>query len=256
MFMAASQGPHDTMPADAGPQMPTVHLVDDDAAVRSALARLLASHSYRVRSYAGADEFLASFEKRSPCCLLLDVAMPGMGGLELRGRLAAAGACPPTIFMSGLADIPTCARAMRAGAIHFLQKPIDEAELLQALDEAVRHDTARCMEQQHQSMVASRLASLTAREREVLTHVMQGRLNKQIAADLGTAEKTVKVHRARAMDKMGIRSVAQLVRMVERAHLDAAEMATKDVSADADTGSMPLLLARAKLACDPERCAP
>jgi FixJ family two-component response regulator len=256
MFMAASQGPHDTMPADAGPQMPTVHLVDDDAAVRSALARLLASHSYRVRSYAGADEFLASFERRSPCCLLLDVAMPGIGGLELRGRLTAAGVCPPTIFMSGLADIPTCASAMRDGAIHFLQKPIDEAELLQALDEAVRHDMARGMEQQHQAMVASRLASLTAREREVLAHVMQGRLNKQIAGDLGTAEKTVKVHRARAMEKMGVRSVAQLVRMVERAHLDAAEVAMKDVSDGADTGPMPLPLARAKIACNPARCSP
>lgn len=199
------------------PDTPTVHLIDDDAMVRSALARLLASHGYRVCTYGDADEFLARFDSTLPGCLLLDVWMPGMSGLELRGRLEAAGYCPPIVFMSGVRDIPTCACAMRGGAIHFLTKPVDEAELLPAVQEAIRHDAARRSELHHRSVVAHRWATLTPREREVLGHVMQGRLNKQIASDLGTAEKTVKVHRARGMEKMGVRSVAELVKMIERA---------------------------------------
>jgi len=215
--------PRSAPPSQPAPDLPTVHLVDDDPMVRNALSRLLLSHAYRVRTYADAEEFLASFDGAAPGCLLLDVWMPGTGGLQLRSRLLAEGHCPPTIFMSGLRDIPTCAGAMRGGAIHFLTKPIDEAELLPAVEEAIRLDGARRDALQHRTAVADRWANLTPREREVLEHVMRGRLNKQIAADLGTAEKTVKVHRARAMEKMGVRSVAELVKMVERADRTAGE---------------------------------
>lgn len=215
--MPALTPPHGATGRVPASDTPTVHLIDDDAMVRSALGRLLASHGYRVCTYVGADELLSSFDSREPGCLLLDVWMPGIGGLELHSRLEAAGYCPPTIFMSGIRDVPTCACAMRGGALHFLTKPIDEAELLPALEEAIRQDSARRRELHHRSGVALRWATLTAREREVLGHVMEGRLNKQIAADLGTAEKTVKVHRARGMEKMGVRSVAALVKMIERA---------------------------------------
>ena len=215
--MQAPNLPQHALYTDTGLESPTVHLVDDDGMVRSALGRLLLSHSYRVFTYANAEELLASFDGSAPGCLLLDVWMPGMGGLELRRRLEAAGYCPPTVFMSGIGDVPTCASAMRGGAIHFLAKPLDEQELLRALQEAIRHDAARRDGLRQRSAVADRWATLTPREREVLGHVMQGRLNKQIAADLGTAEKTVKVHRARAMEKMGVRSVAEVVKMVERA---------------------------------------
>jgi FixJ family two-component response regulator len=223
--MQATERPQPSPLQAPGPELPTVHLVDDDAMVRAALGRLLASHAYRVCAYASAEEFLARFDDGTPGCLLVDIAMPGIGGLDLCRQLKGeAGGCPPTVFISGMPDIPTCASALRDGAVHFLSKPVDEQELLQALEEAVRHDTVRRLALRHQAMVQARLASLTPREHEVLTHVMRGRLNKQIAADLGTAEKTVKVHRARAMEKMGIRSVAELVKMGERAQPQRAEL--------------------------------
>jgi FixJ family two-component response regulator len=125
----------------------------------------------------------------------------------------------PIIFLTGCADVPLCASAMRNGAIDFLTKPVDEDKLVRAITTALEHDAVRRRARDHQEMTESRLSSLTPREREVLDHVMNGRLNKQIASDLGTAEKTVKVHRARAMEKMSVRSVAELVRMVERARL-------------------------------------
>jgi FixJ family two-component response regulator len=210
---------------DLALELPTVHLVDSDASVRRALERLLVSHAYRVRSYPTGEEFLACFDARLPGCLLLDVSIPDIGGLEVFRRLKAAGYCPPTVFTSGVADVFTCASAMRAGAIHFLTKPIDQPKLLLAVEEAMGHDAVLRSDLRQRSMVTGRLASLTPREREVLDRVMDGRLNKQIAAELGTAEKTVKVQRARAMEKMGCRCVAEVVRMVERAamadtHLD------------------------------------
>ena len=214
---------HDSLAAEPGQELPTIHLVDDDAMVRSALGRLFTSRSYEVRTYANAQEFLACFDGGITGCLILDFAMPGVSGLELLLRLQALGEHPPAVFLSGLADVRTCAQALRNGAVHFLTKPVDETQLFQAVEEAVRRDTARREASHQRARVASRLNSLTPREREVLAHVMRGRLNKQIAADLGTAEKTVKVHRARAMEKMGVRSVAALVRMVEQAHLEAAE---------------------------------
>jgi RNA polymerase sigma factor (sigma-70 family) len=201
---------------DAAGAMATVHLVDGDVGARILLGKLLRSHFYRVRAYASAEEFLALYEKGSPCCLVLDSNLPGMGGLELHHRLQEAGVCPTTLFVSGAADVRTCAAALRNGAVDFLMKPVDEKELLPALEKAMRQEGAHQRETHEKDMLESRLARLTPREREVLTQVMLGRLNKQIAADLGRTEKTVKVHRSRAMKKMEVRSVAQVVRMVER----------------------------------------
>ncbi len=243
--MKTFEQPQHALPSDTGREIPTVHLVDDDATVRNALCRLLLSHSYQVCTYASAEDFLACFDRNAPGCLLLDVSMPGMGGLELVRRLNATGDGPAAVFISGLADVSTCARALRSGAVHFLAKPVDEQELLQALEEAVRHDSVRRREQRHQAVVGARLASLTPREREVLEHVMHGRLNKQIASDLGTAEKTVKVHRARAMEKMETRSVAELVRMVERARPGRQDMEIRDWNTHGEAAAMPMAAMRA-----------
>lgn len=231
--------PHHPPAGDPPPDLPTVHLVDDDASVRTALRRLLLSHDYQVCTYASAEDFLSRFDRGTPGCLVIDVSMPGIGGVELLRQLRAAGERPAAVFLSGAADIRTCAQALRDGAVHFLTKPVEEAALLEALQEAVRHDATLRRDQLQQSLVATRLASLTPREREVLVHVMDGRLNKQIASDLGTAEKTVKVHRARGMEKMGVRSVAELVKMVERAHLAASEAEVVGRGRGADAYSTP-----------------
>jgi len=195
-----------------------VHLVDDDERVRNAVGRLLRSHGYHVIAHASGEGFLALHDPDAHGCVVLDVAMPGLDGPSLQRKLLEEGDGLPVIFLTGSADVPMCAAAMRNGAVDFLTKPVDEGELLRAITLALEHDVIRHLARNHQEMTESRLASLTPREREVLDHVMNGRLNKQIASDLGTAEKTVKVHRARAMEKMRVRSVAELVRMVERAH--------------------------------------
>ena len=196
---------------------PQVHLVDDDAGVRSALARLLDGRGYEVLSHASATGFLDCYEPKAHGCIILDVSMPGVDGFSLQQTLASSGSNMPIIILTGCADVPMCANAMRAGAIDFLTKPVDEALLVGAITRALARHAMQRSSNLLQETTRSRLDSLTPREREVITHVMDGRLNKQIAADLGTAEKTVKVHRARAMEKMHVRSVAELVRMVERA---------------------------------------
>src|SRR4051812_38819391 len=200
-----------------GEEPAQVHLVDDDEGVRTAIGRLLRSRGYDVVAHASAESFLAAHEPDMRGCILLDVSMPGLDGPGLQRQLLEEGDALPIIFLTGSADIPICAAAMRHGAIDFLTKPVDEEELVRAITIALEHDTIRRLVRLHRTMTESRLASLTPREREVIDHVMNGRLNKQIASDLGTAEKTVKVHRARAMEKMHVRSVAELVRMVERA---------------------------------------
>ena len=197
---------------------PHIYVVDDEEAVRAALYRLLASDErYEVHAHASAQSFLSSVDSNAPGCAVLDVAMPGVDGLSVQGMLLERGCSLPIIFLTGCADVPTCACAMRRGAIDFLTKPVDDAVLFSAIERAVARDAEQRAARSHHEMTRARLSLLTHREREVLTHVMSGRLNKQIAADLGIAEKTVKVHRARAMDKMRVRSVAELVRMVERA---------------------------------------
>jgi FixJ family two-component response regulator len=202
---------------DVSSTQPQVHVVDDDAAVRTALARLLDGHGWNVMAHASAESFIASHDADAHGCIVLDVAMPGLDGIALQHLLARNGELMPIIFLTGCADVPMCAGAMREGALDFLIKPVDEEVLVAAVVRGLERDSARRDARERRQTAESRLATLTPREREVLGHVMKGRLNKQIAADLGTAEKTVKVHRARAMEKMHVRSVAELVRLVERA---------------------------------------
>ena len=196
-----------------------VHVVDDDAAVRTALARLLASDGHAVECFESADAFLSRRDPRAHGCLVLDIAMPGLNGLALQHALVDNGCHLPIVFLSGAADVPLCIEAMKLGAFDFLTKPVDDTVLLQAVARALDRDLAVEEALARRTATEGLLATLTPRENEVLAHVMAGRLNKQIAGDLGIAEKTIKVHRARGMEKMHVRSVAELVRLVERAKL-------------------------------------
>src|SRR5689334_12836971 len=218
---------HTTMQFDRAPApgrgsagLPTIHVIDDDSLVRTALSRLLGSLGcYRVLTHDCAEDFLAAYDPEEHACLVLDVALPRLDGMGLRDALRG-GAHPVSIvFLSGKADVPMCADALRRGAVDFLTKPVDETLLFEAVARALAQDASARTLHAQQIVAAERIASLTPREREVITHVMAGRLNKQIAADIGTAEKTVKVHRARGMEKMHVRSVAELVRLVERAQV-------------------------------------
>ena len=191
----------------------TVYIVDDDAPVRRSLGRLLHASGYKVESFESAESFLLAMHWEVPGCVLLDLALPGRGGLDIQQALLEAGATPPIIFLSAQCDIHATVHAMRAGARDFLTKPVEARRLLGAIADAIRVDSETRAEQLSRVQIQSRLASLTRREAEVFEQVIQGRLNKQIAADLGTVEKTVKVHRARVMQKMHVRTLADLVYM-------------------------------------------
>jgi FixJ family two-component response regulator len=195
---------------------PTVFVVDDDASVRGALARLLHSAGYQTETFASAEGFLAQSRFDAPGCILLDVRMPGLNGLELQQALAAANRQLPIVFITGHGDVPMSVRAMKAGAEDFLPKPFDDEELLKAVARALNKSQREQNERTEVAEIRRRLASLTPREREVLCHVVAGQLNKQIAADLSIAEKTIKVHRGRVMEKMGASSLAGLVAMTAR----------------------------------------
>ena len=195
----------------------TVFLVDDDAGVLKALSRLLQARGYDVQSFTSPQAFLADHDASVPGCAVLDVSMPDLDGLELQQALTAGGSQRPVIFLTGAGDIPTSVRAMRAGAVDFLTKPVDSADLLAAIAHAEKQDAETRSAIADLNSVNARFAILTPREHEVMTHVIAGRLNKQIAGDLGTVEKTIKVHRGRLMSKLGVRSVADLVRLAEKA---------------------------------------
>jgi FixJ family two-component response regulator len=197
----------------------TVYLVDDDAGVRKGLSRLLRARGYDVQPYSSPTEFLQQHDPAAPGCAVLDVAMPGLNGLELQQALTAGGSHRPIIFITGKGDIPTSVRAMKAGALDFLTKPVREPDLLEAILRAKTRDAEHRRVNSELDLIRAKMNTLTPREREVLVHVVAGRLNKQIAADLGTVEKTIKVHRSRMMEKLGIRGVADLVRMAEKAHI-------------------------------------
>jgi FixJ family two-component response regulator len=199
-------------------RLPRVHVVDDDDMVRNALARLLRDRGFLVLAFDSAESFLDRWEPDAPGCLILDIALPELSGLGLQEHLDQRDDQLPVIFLTGQADVAMCAQAMKRGAIDFLLKPIDETDLTNAVARALECNARHRLFRHQRDHTQSMLATLTPREREVLAHVMEGRLNKQIAADLGTAEKTVKVHRAHAMEKMHVRSVAALVRMIERAN--------------------------------------
>ena len=198
----------------------TVFLVDDEPGVLKALSRLLRVKGYDVKPYASPRLFLEEHDLAVPGCAILDVSMPGLDGLELQRALTVSvGSHRPVVFLTGRGDIPTSVRAMKAGAIDFLTKPVNDEILLDAVSRAeVRDVHSRRLHSELES-IRAKIATLTPREREVLVHVVAGRLNKQIAGDLGTVEKTVKVHRGRMMEKLGVRNVADLVRMAEKLNL-------------------------------------
>jgi len=198
----------------------TVHLVDDDPGVLKALSRLLRAKGYEVKPYSSPQVFLEEHDVTVPGCAVLDVSMPGLDGLELQRALTATnGFHRPVLFVTGKGDIPTSVRAMKAGAIDFLTKPVKDVDLFEAVSRAEARDAELRRLHSEMESIQAKVGTLTPREREVLTHVVAGRLNKQIAGDLGTVEKTIKVHRSRMMEKLGIRTVADLVRMAEKLNL-------------------------------------
>ena len=194
-----------------------VFLVDDDPGVLKALTRVLNSRGYEVLAYSSSAEFLAQHDPSIPGCAIFDVSMPGLDGIELQAALKAGGYERPVIFITGVGDIPLTVQAMKAGAVDFLTKPVKSSELLAAVAVAAEKEAQALKHRSELRSINGRIKTLTPREGEVLTHVIAGRLNKQIAADIGTAEKTVKLHRGRMMRKMGVRTVADLVRVAETA---------------------------------------
>jgi FixJ family two-component response regulator len=195
---------------------PRVAIVDDDPSVRKALARLLTAASFEVDCFASAQDFLGRPGAETPGCLVLDLQLPGLSGLDLQKRMAEVGLEIPIVFLTGHGNIPASVQAMKAGAVEFLTKPFDEHELLQAIQEAIERD--RHTRQRHAELreLRERYESLTARERQVMQQVVSGLLNKQIAGELHITEFTVKIHRGRVMRKMRADSLPDLVRMAER----------------------------------------
>ena len=200
---------------------PLVLVVDDDPSVRRSLTRVLASAAYAVEAYASAREFLAREPYPGPCCLVLDVRMPGLTGIQLQEMLAATGRRMSIVFVSRHADVRTSVKAMKAGAVDLLTKPVDVQDLIDAIQRAVTRDKHDLASEVRRAEVHRRVGLLTPREVEVFAHVVTGMLNKQIGAALGIGEKTVKVHRARVMEKMQAGSVAELVRLADGASVTA-----------------------------------
>ena len=194
---------------------PTVFVIDDDAAVRKAVSRLLRSAGIAVAVFASPSEFLAQYDPDMPGCLVLDLAMPDINGLQLQTTLGKKGSTLQIIFLTGHGDVSKSVQAMKHGAFDFFSKPVKEKDLLPAVRAAIERNAVARREQARFSEICARLDILTPREREVLEHVVAGKLNKQIAGDLGITEATVKVHRARAMTKMKVQGVADLVRLAE-----------------------------------------
>jgi two-component system, LuxR family, response regulator FixJ len=193
---------------------PVVFIVDDDEAVRSSLRLLLKSVGLVPTALGSAREFLDKYDPAQPGCLVLDVRMPGMSGIELQETLNRQGAVIPVIFITGHGDVPMAVEAMQAGAFDFLQKPFRDQDLIDRIQRALEKDRASRTALTERSLIRERLESLTPREREVLTLVTSGKPNKIMAADLGVSQRTVEIHRARVMEKMGATSLAQLVRMI------------------------------------------
>jgi FixJ family two-component response regulator len=198
---------------------PTVFIIDDDASVRKSLSRLLRSAGFEVETFATAELFLEREHYDGIGCLVLDVRMPGISGIDLQDELSKADYSMPIVFITGHGNIPMGVQAMKKGAVDFLAKPFEDEEFLQAVREAIEKDTRGRAEYAEVHEVRERIALLTARERDVLRYVITGMLNKQIAYELGIAEKTVKVHRGRIMEKLGVDSVADLVRLAEKADI-------------------------------------
>jgi FixJ family two-component response regulator len=193
-----------------------VFLVDDEPGMLKSLTRLLRAEGFMVCSFSSAEEFLANHHPAEWGCLILDVAMPGIDGLELQQHLGRKGVTLPIVFLTGHGDIPMSVRAIKAGAVDFLTKPVDDTDLLTAVRAAMQKAEAQRVLAAEVAVLCERFGQLTPREREVLRHVISGKLNKEIAAELGTGEQNIKIHRGRVMEKMRSDSVAELVRMAER----------------------------------------
>ncbi len=198
----------------------TVFIVEDVLEVRVALTRMLHVAGYSVRSFKSAEDFLDEQDEGEPGCLLLDVFLPGLSGIELQRELVRSPLPRPIVFLTGNGDIKTGVGAMKEGAVDFLTKPIDNVRLFAAVEQALQRDQEQRAQVEIRRVIHHRLESLTPRERQVMEQVVRGRLNKQIAADLGTGEKTVKVHRARMMAKMAVRSVPELVQLGARVGME------------------------------------
>jgi len=198
------------------PQAPMIFLVDDEATILNMVGRRLRAAGFEVLEFAAPSEFLAKYQPAMPGCLVLDMEMGALTGLDVQEQLAAVGSELPIIFYSARADVPMCVQAMKGGAVDFLTKSAHHEDLVKAIDKALEYDRKARQERLELDDIRRRIASLTPRERAVLDHVVTGKLNKQIAGELGTAEKTVKVHRGRVMAKMGVVSVAALMRLMAR----------------------------------------
>ena len=196
--------------------VPIVHVVDDDASVRTALTRLLQAAGHRVCAWSSAGEFMGAGVLGGPGCIVLDLRMPEMDGIEMQQALAHLQSSMPILFLTGHGHIASSVRAMKAGAVDFLTKPVERATLLAAVANALARDNTNHAAHEELLVLQQRYTSLTAREHEVLALVVAGRLNKQIALEIGAAERTVKIHRARVMEKMQAGSLAELVRLTER----------------------------------------
>ena len=206
---------------------PLVFVVDDDPSIRESLSLLLSSAGYGVEAFASAKEFLESERgtPQGPACLVLDIKMPGLSGLDLQKELMSRNIIIPIIFITGHGDIPMSVQAMKKGAVDFLPKPFDDDDLLDAVKEALLKDSQALADLDEQKRILQRLDSLTTREHEVLTYLITGMLNKQIAYVLNISERTVKAHRKQVFDKMGVNSIAELVRLTEKVGVKPAETA-------------------------------
>lgn len=207
-------------------QEPKVTVIDDDPSVRKAIARLLQSAGLQVATHASAQEYLEQYDPDAPGCLVLDLAMPDLNGLALQDALATRGNPPPIIFLTGQATVPDSVLALKHGAADFLTKPVDESTLLEAVRSAIAKDRTERSKRAEDAEIAQRMAMLTPREVQVLRYVVAGNLNKQIASELGTVEKTIKVHRARVMEKLKVQSLAELVMLAAQAGITASHAPT------------------------------
>lgn len=206
--------------------VPTVFIVDDDAALRRALARLLREHGWATATYASAEDFLTQRDAEATGCLVLDVSLPGLDGLALQRRLAQDGPALPIVFLTGHGDIPMSVQAVKAGAVDFLTKPVAAESLLAAVRAGVDQDALSRRALAETDALRQRFASLTEREREVLAALANGKLNKQIASDMSIVEQTVKFHRARIMERMQARTIAELMHMAARLQLSQQDAYT------------------------------
>ncbi len=205
------------------PRQPLVYVVDDDASVRKSLGRLLQAHGFQCEAFATADDFLSFPHVAHPACLVLDLRLPGLNGLALQEEMQTRKMAIPIIFISGYGDIPTGVKAMKAGAVDFLPKPFSDGDLLDAIAIALAKGTAEGKRRSEGAKIEQLIKTLTPRELDVMRLVIKGMLNKQIAADLGISIKTVKVHRGRVMQKMQVNSVAELVRLAEKAGIEVSD---------------------------------